>query len=292
MPAHIRPVVELSSASVSMGRCGASVPNRILRDGILTSERVARLGWPAEVFYRRLMSVVDDFGRYYASPMLLRAACYPLHLDKVSDSDIGKWLAVCAEAGLVRVYPAKDGKRYLQMLDFRQQVRATASKFPQPPPECAADAQQMHSRCTADAHLDVSVDGDVIEDGDERERRPRKRERTIDCPSDVDGQVWQDWLALRKAKKAPVTATVLDGARAESDKAGMPLEAFLRVWCARGSQGFMADWLKPDERGKPESFRERDARAAGERAAQFSPRLATHQPITLEAKDVIAIASD
>jgi hypothetical protein len=86
--------------------------------------------------------------------MLLRAACYPLQLDKVSDPDIGKWLAVCAEAGLVRVYPAKDGKRYLQLLDFRQQVRAAASKFPDMRSECVADAQQLQ----ADAHLDVVED--------------------------------------------------------------------------------------------------------------------------------------
>lgn len=28
----------------------------------------------------------------------------------------------------------------------------------------------------------------------------------------------------------------------------MTLDAFLRVWCARGSQGLQADWLKPNER--------------------------------------------
>lgn len=105
------------------------MPTRILRDGILTSERVARLGWSEEVFYRRLMSVVDDHGRYYALPALLRAACYPLHLDKVSDADIGKWLTVCVTAGLVSVYPASDGKRYLEILDFNQRVQSK-SKFP------------------------------------------------------------------------------------------------------------------------------------------------------------------
>src|SRR5690606_33624040 len=65
---------------------GGLMPNRILREGILTSPRIAKLGWPEEVFYRRLMSVVDDFGRYYADPGLLRAACYPRQLNKVSDS--------------------------------------------------------------------------------------------------------------------------------------------------------------------------------------------------------------
>ena len=56
------------------------MPNRVIREGILTSERIEMLGWAEEVFYRRLMSVVDDFGRYYARPALLRAACYPLLL--------------------------------------------------------------------------------------------------------------------------------------------------------------------------------------------------------------------
>jgi hypothetical protein len=70
------------------------------------------------------MSVVDDFGRFHANPKLLRAACYPLLIDKVSDADIGKWLTSCVTAALVSVYPAPDGKRYLQLLDFRQQARA------------------------------------------------------------------------------------------------------------------------------------------------------------------------
>ena len=45
-----------------------------------------------------------------------------------------------------------------------------------------------------------------------------------------------------------MTQTVLDGAIDESSKAGMTLEAFLKVWCLRGSQGLQADWIKPQER--------------------------------------------
>ena len=92
---------------------------------------------------------------------------------------------------------------------------------------------------------------------------PRKRSTPaapLQCPPDVDAQVWADWLALRKAKKAPVTATVLKGAQVEAGKAGMSLEAFLVVWCRRGSQGLEAAWLKPEERagakpGKPPASR-------------------------------------
>jgi hypothetical protein len=59
------------------------VPNRILRDNILTSEAVASLDWAAEVFYRRLHSIVDDYGRHEAGQQLLRAKCYPLQTDSV-----------------------------------------------------------------------------------------------------------------------------------------------------------------------------------------------------------------
>ena len=84
----------------------------------------------------------------------------------------------------------------------------------------------------------------------QREKPPaaRKRAPTLARPDDVAEKVWNDWLQLRKAKRAPVTGTVLDGARAEAGKAGLTLDAFLRVWCNRGSQGLLADWLKPNER--------------------------------------------
>lgn len=153
------------------------MPNRILREGILTSQRMARLGWAEEVLYRRLHSVVDDFGRYYADSGLLRAACYPRQLNKVSDSDIGKWLTVLVEAALVRVYPAEDGERYLEVLGFGQQIRAKKSKFPDMRSTCLADAQQP----PADAHLVVSVS--VSEDvGVTRARRATHTHRKRPMP--------------------------------------------------------------------------------------------------------------
>ena len=85
--------------------------------------------------------------------------------------------------------------------------------------------------------------------GKEREKKAAKAAATVvACPPDVDKQVWDDWVSLRKAKSAKVTQTAVDGARSEATKAGMSLENFFRVWCLRGSQGLMADWLKPDER--------------------------------------------
>jgi uncharacterized protein YdaU (DUF1376 family) len=79
-------------------------------------------------------------------------------------------------------------------------------------------------------------------------QEPKKRATVVAIPDGVGEQVWQDWLQLRKAKKAPVTQTVLNSATREAEKAGISLNAFLTIWCARGSQGLEADWLKSNER--------------------------------------------
>jgi hypothetical protein len=82
-----------------------------------------------------------------------------------------------------------------------------------------------------------------------KNHKPKREIATIvACPQDVDQQIWDDWKQLRKAKKAPVTETVVNSARKEAAKANMAFSDFLSVWCARGSQGLQADWLKPDER--------------------------------------------
>jgi uncharacterized protein YdaU (DUF1376 family) len=104
--------------------------------------------------------------------------------------------------------------------------------------------------------------------------RPPKVEQ-LGCPPSVDPQVWADWLSLRKAKRAPITPTVVESAAREAAKASMTLEAFLRVWVLRGSQGLMADWIKPQERAgaQPMSFRERDIEASRDLMRKVAPGL-------------------
>ena len=75
----------------------------------------------------------------------------------------------------------------------------------------------------------------------------KERATSVACPPDVSQQVWDDWVTLRKTKKAPITKTVLDGAIAEAKKLGWTLEQFLTEWCNRSSQGLKAEWIvKPN----------------------------------------------
>jgi len=82
--------------------------------------------------------------------------------------------------------------------------------------------------------------------------KPKRESATVvACPPDVSQQIWNDWVALRKSKKAPITQTVLNGAIAEAKIIGWPLEKFLAEWCSRGSQGLKAEWIvKPNPADK------------------------------------------
>lgn len=192
------------------------MPNRILREGILTSEAVSSLGWAEEVFYRRLMSVVDDYGRFHAGTKLIRSACYPLLIDKVSDADIDKWISRCIEAGLVSVYPAKDGKRYLEIEKFGQQVR-TKSKFPEPTDEYAKQMKSSDINCyqmKSNAHLVGGVVGGVVvSDTDVSLVVSEPDSELMDCPHKEIISLYAKHLPTLKQPR------VWDGERAESLRA-------------------------------------------------------------------------
>jgi hypothetical protein len=72
----------------------------------------------------------------------------------------------------------------------------------------------------------------------------RTRAASVSCPPDVDRKVWDGFLAIRKAKRAPLSEAALDGIKLEADKAGMTLGDTLALCCTRGWQGFRADWVQ------------------------------------------------
>ena len=107
------------------------MPNRILKDSICTSPNIDVLSREAEVFFYRLLVQCDDFGRMDARAPILRAKCYPLQVDTVSQDDVKRWLGELVRADLVILYRVGTGD-YLQMRTWErhQQIRAKRSKYP------------------------------------------------------------------------------------------------------------------------------------------------------------------
>ena len=78
-----------------------------------------------------------------------------------------------------------------------------------------------------------------------------KRSRAnVECPKSVSIDVWEDYLKIRKAKKAPITRTALNGIIKEADKAGLGIEKVLTMCCERGWIGFKAEWIANKNRSQ------------------------------------------
>lgn len=96
-----------------------------------------------------------------------------------------------------------------------------------------------------------------------KEKVPRKRSTAPVAPDGVTAQVWADWLAVRKDKKAAVTDTALGIIKAEADKAGYTMQQALETCCSRGWSGFKAAWVADAQgsrqQARPHNKEERDA---------------------------------
>lgn len=226
------------------------MPNRIIREAILSSEKVALLGWPEEVFYRRLQSVVDDYGRYEANPQLLRARCYPLQTDQVRAADISRWMAACQKSGLILCYEV-DRKQYLEVLNFGQQQRS-ASKYPAPDSKCY--------QVPADAHLGVSVFGDVSEGVGVPAASPPAAPPPVDKPKTKARKSVKTSLPDGFAISERVRAWAAEKGFGQLDK---HLESFVSKCKAKGytyadwDEGFMGavrdDWAKLRPNGQDQA---------------------------------------
>lgn len=69
---------------------------------------------------------------------------------------------------------------------------------------------------------------------------PRVR---VAAPDGVGDETWKAFLAVRKAKKAPMSELALVGIKREAEKAGWSLEAALSESVTRGWSAFKADWV-------------------------------------------------
>jgi hypothetical protein len=99
-------------------------------------------------------------------------------------------------------------------------------------------------------HDDIDVissgyqsDAPETETETETETEKRQIQKALACPVNVQEATWSDFLQVRKAKKAPVTAAAISGIEREARKAGWSLEKALMEICARGWTGFKAEWV-------------------------------------------------
>lgn len=87
--------------------------------------------WGPEIFYRRLQSIVDDYGRHEARLQILRSFLYPAQLEAAPEVKIAEWIQACEKAGLILRYEVC-GRNFVEIRKFGQRLRLMRSRFPSP----------------------------------------------------------------------------------------------------------------------------------------------------------------
>ena len=109
------------------------MPDRVIRDELLTSERYWLVSIQAQQLYIHLLLVADDAARFSGKNFTLRTSCFP---GRPMDAQVmEKMLQELIDVDLIRVYVA-NGERYVFVPRFRNRKRYMASsKYPTPPNE-------------------------------------------------------------------------------------------------------------------------------------------------------------
>lgn len=166
------------------------MPNRIIHERICTSETMAELSAEEERFFCRLIVQCDDYGRFDGRPSVVRARCFPIQLERISESDVSRWMQSLVDSGLIKPYEV-DGRRYIHVVTWErhQQTRAKASKYPDPQ---ACETATLTSVSVGDHPQSDDSDGLQIPSypearSDTREAIHEKREPEPPAPVREDG---------------------------------------------------------------------------------------------------------
>lgn len=113
------------------------MPQRFLRPGITTSDNWNAVSWQCQSLYIRILTLVDDYGRFDGRASVLWGQCFSVWNEhnpmlSVGLSDVGEMLQQLAAKNLVDLYMV-DGKPVLQVTKWQERIRENIKeKWPIP----------------------------------------------------------------------------------------------------------------------------------------------------------------
>lgn len=214
------------------------MPNRIIKESICTSDEIDQLSAEQEVFFYRLMVVVDDFGLIDARLPILKSKCYPLKSIEISviQANLGRLVDV----GLVSLYRA-DGKPYLSITSWakHQQIRAQRAKCPMPEQGIEINCNQLIS----DAPV-IQSNPIQSESNPNPITAPEKPARfdplKISLPECINPEAWAEWIAYRRERKLTTRQKTMQAQVDELAtwaKSGHDPTSVIKTSIAKGWQG-------------------------------------------------------
>ena len=219
------------------------------------------LSWDEDAAYRRLLDT------YYTTespiPRDLRAACRLVIATTDAQREAVRVVLEeffeLTDAGWVN-RRADDEISAMRALQQKQRDKANKRWQKQRAEHGNADAMPQHestdaaaSKNNADAMPPTPTPTPTPTPSKSNTSAPPARKAQPARPADVQQEVWDDFCALRKSQRAPVTDTAIKLIAGEAEKAGMSLANAMAMCCARGWRGFKAEWVKDKDRASRQS---------------------------------------
>ena len=175
-----------------------------------------------------------------------------------SKQAVSKRILKLAKLALLEVHHEPDGRAFVRLsaachavINFREKKPDTDETVDHGQPQLTDPSTTVDTPVNHGGHsLGDHGLGDHGLGEDTRVRAPA-------CPDGVPPSVWRDFLAVRKAKRAPITEIAMHGIIREASKAGITLEQALVVCIERSWQGFRADWYVEQQQGKTSPYADR-----------------------------------
>lgn len=226
---------------------------RNIKPGLFRNEVLGTLDPLITILFQSLWCLADRRGRLEDRPMRIKADTFPYR----ENIDINGYLTVLERCCFIRRYEVA-GLKYIQVVNFEKHQyphkTERESEIPAPPEECSVKtdscALTVSSPLNNDEPTEALPPDLLIPDSLIPDSHTSRGSRAVAFnPSEhllalgVGPQVIDDWLKLRKAKRAAVTVTAIDGLVREAEKSGISPEEAMRICCERGWQSFRSDWV-------------------------------------------------
>jgi len=129
------------------------MPSRVIREGLLDSQRYWGVTVEARQLFVHLMLLADDFGLVSLAPVFIRRRCFD---DAPSQAKVDKLVEQLVDADLIRIYDYGEGPtacRYGFLPRFGQRLRMMRCKHPMPPQALFEDDFGAKTKFSQNKHL-------------------------------------------------------------------------------------------------------------------------------------------
>lgn len=155
------------------------------------------------------------------------------------------------EEGYGKGFPEDFGKGLAKQEQEQEQETYTHTEKSEEHPEvsenfAARECENPVSLKTEAIEEELPLEEPKVQEAVRPKLKKEARAQRLQKPEELTDEFWQDFLAYRKQKKAPVTERVVSLLRKEAKTAGWKLEEVINEMMVRNWTGFKADWVKDD----------------------------------------------